>query len=150
MELVEVGKLLTIISSFDNRRLEESTALAWKMMIDREVPDAELDDAQEVVFDWFAKENPYFEVRHLVSGLKQRMRVNGLQIEADVRSAKARGLVDKTWPEICALPWDIRKKLNEIRSKEVKKNNSYLELRLESEGYKPVDMHPDVRERLGL
>lgn len=150
MTLVETGKLLTIISSFDNRRLEESTATAWKMMLDREVPDAELDDAQEIVFQWFAKENPYFEVRHLIEGLKKRMRVNRLDTEADVRSAKARGLIDKTWPEMIPLPWDIRKKLAKIRAEENAVSNNFLESKLEGMGYSPAEMHPSVREKLGL
>lgn len=91
MQLTEVGKLLAIISSFDNRKLDESAALAWKMMLDREVPNATLDDAQEVVMDWFSTENPYFEVRHLVDGIKKRLRLTPKQIADDVRSAVSRG-----------------------------------------------------------
>lgn len=118
MQLAEVGKLLTIIASFDNRRLEESTARAWKMMLDREVPDAELDDATEVVLDWFANENPYFEVRHLVTGLKRKMRIaNGVR-QADVRSAKARGLIGQDWPEGKPVPRDVRVALSQARARD--------------------------------
>lgn len=94
-----MGKLLAVIASFDNRKLDESTALAWKMMLDRHVPTATLAQAQEVVFDWFSTENPYFEVRHLCDGLRREMRLNRSQIAADVRSAKARGIVGRDWPE---------------------------------------------------
>ena len=93
MQLAEVGKLLAIIRSFDNRKLDESTAMAWKMMLDREVPGAQLSDAQEVVMDWFSTENPYFEVRHLIDGIKKRLRLTPKQIADDVRSAIARGLL---------------------------------------------------------
>lgn len=105
LNLQEVGKLLTIIASFDNRKLDESTAMAWKMMLDREVPDATLAQAQEVVLDWFATENPYFTVSSLCDGLRREMRRNRQQVAADVRSAKARGLVDKYWPESKPLDW---------------------------------------------
>lgn len=118
MNLEEVGKILTIIASFDNRKLETSTAMAWKMMLDRHVPEARLQDAEEVVFDWFGTENPYFEVRHLVDGLKRIMRVNRLDIEADVRSAKARGLIGKDWHPYTALPWSVRVQLQELRDTE--------------------------------
>lgn len=118
MQLAEVGKLLTIIASFDNRKLDESTALAWKMMIDREVPDASVEDAQEVILDWFATTNPYFEVRHLIEGLKLEMRLDRVQIAADVRSAKAHGLVDSSWSERDPLQWMVANSLYAARLRE--------------------------------
>ena len=118
MQLAEVGKLLAIIRSFDNRRLDESTARAWKIMIDKHVPDAEFEEAQEVVLDWFAHENPYFEVRHLLEGLRKRYRRHPAQVEADVRSAKARGLVDQDWPSRKVLPFTVAKRLDEARRRD--------------------------------
>lgn len=118
MQLAEVGKLLAIIRSFDNRKLEESTAMAWKLMLDREVPEARLEDAQDVVMDWFATANPYFEVRHLCDGLKKKMRISKFSIEGDVRSAKARGLIAKDWPDRKALPWPVRDELARVRQRE--------------------------------
>lgn len=118
MQLAEVGKLLAIIRSFDNRKLEESTAMAWKLMLDREVPDATLDQATEVVMSWFATQNPYFEVRHLVAGLKREMRLDRPQIAADVRSAKARGLLDASWSERDPLPWECANRLAAVRLRE--------------------------------
>lgn len=116
MELTEVGKLLAIVRSFDNRKLDESTAQAWKMMLDREVPDATLAECTDVVMDWFGTENPYFEVRHLLDGLRKRRRWFGRQVEVDVRSAKARGLVDASWPDREPLPADVRGKLEAARA----------------------------------
>lgn len=116
MQLAEVGKLLAIVRSFDNRKLDESTAVAWKMMLDREVPEARLEDAQEVVLGWFANDNPYFEVRHLIAGLRKKMRLSKFNIETDVRSAKARGLISKDWPDGRALPWEVREKLAHARA----------------------------------
>ena len=87
-------------------------------MFDREVPEARLQDAQEVVLDWFAHENPYFEVRHLLTGLRRMMRINRLDIERDVRAARARGMVEKSWPESKVLPWPVRQKLQQVRERE--------------------------------
>lgn len=118
MQLAEVGKLLTIIRSFDNRKLEESTAMAWKMILDREVPDATMAQATEVVMQWFAAQNPYFEARHLITGLKREMRLDRPQIAADVRSAKARGMVESSWSERDPLPWEVANRLAAVRLRE--------------------------------
>lgn len=116
MQLAEVGKLLAIIKSFDNRKLDESTAMAWKVMLDKHVPQATLADAEAVVFDWFGVENPYLEVRHLLDGLRRRLRLMPKQIADDVRAAKARGLVEKSWPRDKALPPAVREKLAAARA----------------------------------
>lgn len=116
MQLAEVGKLLAIVKSFDNRKLDESTAMAWKMMLDRHVPDATLEQATEVVMDWFGAENPYFEVRHLVDGLRKRLRLTPKAISADVRSAKARGLIPLTYSHKLPLPADVAARLEELRA----------------------------------
>jgi hypothetical protein len=116
MQLAEVGQLLTVISSFDNRRLDDSTARAWKIMLDRHVPTASLQDAQEVVLDWFANPNPYFEVRHLIDGLKRRLRLTPKAIRDDVRVAKTRGLVSKDWDDRTPLPPDAAARLAAARA----------------------------------
>ena len=116
MQLAEVGKLLAIIRSFDNRKLEESTAMAWKLAIDRELPDVALVDAQEVVLDWFARDNPYFEVRHLISGLKRRMRLTPRDIETDVRVAKTLGLLPDSHDRRMPLPADAARRLADYRA----------------------------------
>lgn len=116
MQLTEVGQLLAIISSFDNRKLEKSTAMSWKLMLDRELPGSSLLDAQEVVLDWFAGENPYFEVRHLISGLKKRMRLTPRDIETDVRVAKRLGMLPDSHDRRVPLPADVARRLAEYRA----------------------------------
>lgn len=116
MQLAEVGKLLAVIASFDNRRLDEATAMSWKLMLDREVPGASLDQATEVVLDWFSTANPYFEVRHLVDGLKKTLRLMPKQVADDVRSAKARGLIDAGHDPRDPLPADVSARLAAARA----------------------------------
>ena len=116
MQLTEVGQLLAIISSFDNRKLDKSTAMAWKMMLDRELPDAALSDAQEVVLDWFAGENPYFEARHLITGLKRRMRLTPRDSETDVRVAKRLGMIPDDHARRIPLPTGVARRLAEYRA----------------------------------
>lgn len=116
MQLAEVGKLLAIIKSFDNRRLDEATAMSWKLMLDREVPNATLEQATEVVLDWFSTANPYFEVRHLVDGLKRALRLTPKQIADDVRSAKARGLIGAGHDPRQPLPVEVAERLAVARA----------------------------------
>lgn len=116
MQLAEVGQLLAIIRSFDNRKLDESTAMAWKLAIDRELPDATLADAQEVVLDWFTSENPYFEVRFLIAGLKRRMRLTPRDIETDVRVAKRLGMLPPEHDRRVPLPADVARRLADYRA----------------------------------
>ena len=142
MQLAEVGKLLAIIRSFDNRKLDESTAMAWKLMLDREVADATLEQATEVVMGWFATANPYFEVRHLVDGLKREMRLNRPQIAADVRSAKARGLIEKGWDERKALPWEV---LNQLAAVRLRERTEALELGAFDDGQNSSPLELEVR-----
>lgn len=116
MQLAEVGQLLAIVRSFDNRKLDESTAFAWKLMLDRSFPDATLEQCQAVVLDWFGTENPYFEVRHLLDGLRKRARRLPRQIEVDVRAAKARGIIARDWPDREPLPDGVARMLEAARS----------------------------------
>lgn len=143
MQLAEVGKLLAIIASFDNRKLDESTARAWKMMLDRHVPDATLEQATEVVMDWFGTENPYFEVRHLVDGLKREMRLNRADRAADVRSAKARGIIPKDRNERDGLDW---MEANALAAARLRERTEALELSDEGPNVSPLAL--DVGRRL--
>ena len=111
-----MGKLLAIVSSLDNRKLDESTARVWKMMLDREVADATLTQATEVVMQWFATEHPYFEVRHLIDGLKREMRLTPRDIETDVRVAKRLGLIPEGHDRRVPLPVDVARRLADYRA----------------------------------
>ena len=52
-----------------------------------------------------------FSVAHVVALVAVDNRSTAQAIEADVRSAKARGLVEKSWPERELLPAEIRAQL---------------------------------------
>lgn len=143
MQLAEVGKLLAIIRSFDNRKLDESTAMAWKLMIDRHYPDASLEEAQAVVLDWFGTANPYFEVRHLVDGLRRQGRRFSKQVEDDVRAAKARGIVGEAWPDRDPLRPEDKARLESARA-----GDREVAAQFEIEGINQSPLALDVGRRL--
>lgn len=116
MDLAEVGKLLAVASAYDNRQLREETAMAWKAAIDMQLPELQASLAQEIVVWWFSESRDYFTVGHLIEEAKRRLRLRPEQIEADVRVAKAMGLLDPSWPPRERLPEAVAVRLAEVRA----------------------------------
>lgn len=118
MNKTEVAKFLTIASGFDRREVDELTVTSWHQV--PEVSAARYDDAVKVVIahQTSAQSTEYFAVRHLVNGIRLMQRTASADVEADVRSAKARGLVDRNWPRAEPLPADVAQKLHAARERD--------------------------------
>lgn len=118
MELKEVGMVLARVSNFDNRRLDQSVARDWKIMLDRELHGrGTVGAAMEVVLDHFSlPDPPYFTVGLLVDGLRHRLRLTPKAIVDDVRSAKARGMIAKGWPRDKPIPAEVAAALERFRA----------------------------------
>lgn len=112
-----MGMVLARISNFDNRRLDESVARDWKVLLDRELHGRwDMDEAMGVVLDHFAQPSPpYFTVGLLADGLRRRLRLSRRAVADDVRSAKARGLVGRDWSDRQPLPPGVAERLREAR-----------------------------------
>ena len=120
MDLVDVGKLLAVASAYDNRQLREETAIAWKAAIDLQLPELDARMAAEIVVWWFSEpRGEYFAVGHLIGRAKDLLRVSPAAVAADVRSARARGLIDASWDERSPLPGDVREALRRAREGDV-------------------------------
>jgi hypothetical protein len=111
----EVAKLLTILSGFDRRQVDELTVEAWHAI--PEIAAARFDHAEQIALEHQTGPHAaeYFAVRHLVTGLRRRTRTTTGDVEADVRSAKARGLIEDTWPRRDPLPPDVAARLAQAR-----------------------------------
>lgn len=116
MQASEVAELLALASAYDNRHVTKEAAVGWKIAIDSEIPDLDVGMAREVIVSHFATSGEYFAVKHLIDGAKARLRRMPSQIAADVRSAKARGLVLMTWDPRTPLTADVAAKLAEART----------------------------------
>lgn len=117
MNKVEVGQLLTIASGFDRFvTVDRVTTEAWFLAL------AEVDysEAQAAVVAHFtgprAKET--FSVRHVLEAARITARSTPDAIEADVRSAKARGLLEPTYPAREPLPADVKALLFAARERD--------------------------------
>lgn len=110
----ETRRLLGYISAgYDNRTLSEATAQVWA----EELGHVDFETAKEAVRSHFQRPKPreYLSLDVLLDQIKINTRQTPQAIEEDVRSAKARGLIDQDWPRRAALPADIATRLFEAR-----------------------------------
>lgn len=96
MNLTDVAKLLTLASGFDRRQVDDVTIAAWHAI--PEVAAGSFLDAQTVLIEHHRNSHDYFTVTHLAAGLRQIGRSARADVEADVRSARARGIVAADHP----------------------------------------------------
>ena len=118
MNKTEIGKLLTLASGFDRRVVDTVTIEAWALV--PEFASATYEDAKTAVIahQTGPKRAEYLTIGHIVDALRLGSRNTQRAIEADVRSAKARGLIEKSWPERVLLPESIRDALFTLRDAE--------------------------------
>jgi hypothetical protein len=114
----EAEDLLTYISvGFDNRAISKSAAAIWADLM----PDVDVKDAMAAVKAHFLSPAPrrYLDVAAILDGVRVITRQTPEAIEADVRSAKARGLIDGSWPRSTPLPPDVARRLALARHAEI-------------------------------
>jgi hypothetical protein len=110
----EVRRLLGYISAgYDNRQLSAATATVWA----EELPDVEFEVAKQAVRNHFRKPSPraYLSLDVLLEQIRVDTRQTPSAIEEDVRSAKARGFIDGSWPARQALPRPVAARLAAAR-----------------------------------
>ncbi|TFB96547.1 MULTISPECIES: hypothetical protein [unclassified Cryobacterium] len=117
MNMVEVGQVLTIASGFDRFiTVDRVTTSAWFLVLSG----VDFEEAKVATVAHFigpqAKE--IFSVRHILAAVADAGRNAPAAIEADVRSAKARGLVAVSWPSRERLPELVRDALFTLRERE--------------------------------
>lgn len=110
MNKTETAKLLTVAGAFDRFiRVDEVTVTGWQIALER-VP---YDLAQKAVIDHYqgAEAHRQLMPANIIRAVEREARLTPAMIEEDVRSAKARGLVDESWPERKLLDEEVRQKL---------------------------------------
>ena len=97
---------------------DEAAVLAWYMAF--EGRDFTLEQVMRAItkhcMDPAIKET--VQPKHIIGALTEGERVKQSEVEADVRSAKARGLIEKSWPSRDRLPDDVRDALFTLRDRE--------------------------------
>ncbi|MEX8058597.1 hypothetical protein [Microbacterium sp. 16-032] len=97
MNTSDAAKLLTVAAGFDRRQVTEVTATAWAAALDGHTY-AECERAIIAHHRDPATRTTYLTVGHVLDRVEAGDRTSTADVEADVRSAKARGIIPADWP----------------------------------------------------
>jgi hypothetical protein len=114
MNKTEAAELLTIAGAFDRWiAVNDATATAWSYVLS----DVSADLAKAAVLEHYSGPDAHKQLMpaDIIKAVEREARLTRPLIEADVRSAKARGLVSKDWPDAQVLPEDVRARLQAAR-----------------------------------
>lgn len=100
----QVGTLLTVASGFDRREVDAITARSWYLALSKF--ECSYEEIEQIIIDHAVgpKRHEYLQIGHIVDALTANARTSAYAVEADVRSAKARGIVPRDWPDKLPLP----------------------------------------------
>jgi len=110
----EAAQLLALAGAFDRWiRVDDVMVTAWEYAL-AGVP---FELARVAVVEHYKGQNAYKSIMpaYIISAVESAARLTRPQVEADVRSAKARGLVDQSWPDSQVLPDLVRERLAAAR-----------------------------------
>lgn len=114
MNKAEAAHLLTLAGAFDRWIIvNDGTAGGWAYALEN-LP---FELARVAVVDHYKGPNAHKAIMpaDIIAAVESAARLTRPQIEADVRSAKARGLVDQSWPDAQVLPDLVRERLAAAR-----------------------------------
>lgn len=144
MNKQEIAALLTVASGFDRRVVDAVTVESWALV--PEITSASFEAARAIVVDHQTNMREYMTVAHVVAGLRSGGRQTRHSIEADVRSAKARGLLERAWPASKIVPVDVADALHTLR--ELERRAASERLALDQIEGSPVDVGDVGRDAL--
>lgn len=128
MNKPEVGKLLLLASGFDRRIVDELTVSSWFSV--PAIQAANYDDAAQAVIahQTGPSKDKYLTVGLVCDYITGLNRQSAEAIAADVRSARNRGLVAKTWDERKSIPAEAHSRLTALRLEEAEQLAAYGEV----------------------
>lgn len=109
MSPTDAAQLLSVLAAVDRREFDAPTAKAWAWALS-EVPLHRCEQAARRAMN----EGVYVDV----AAIRTHLRRMQPQLERDVRSAKARGLIDSTWPAARPLTAELEQQLHTIQETE--------------------------------
>lgn len=119
MNIIEVGKLLAVAAGFDNRHADDLQTAAWHELLGGYT----YTQCHAALIGHYRDpdtRHKYLTAAHILDRLEIAERGKTYDIEADVRSAKARGLIDDSWPRREPLPPDVAALLKIARQNDTK------------------------------
>lgn len=124
MNRTDAAKLLTVAAGFDRRQVTEVTATAWAAALHG----YDYSECEKAIIAHHrdpATRGQYLTVGHVLDRVESWGRNRTGDIEADVRSAKARGMVSSDWPDRDPLPESVAERLAAARMRERQEAERY-------------------------
>ena len=110
MNKQEAATLLALAGAFDGWiRVDDLTATAWGYAL----TDVPFELARVAVLEHYKGPDAHKSLMpaDIIKATEHAARLTRPQVEADVRSAKARGLIESSWPVAQLLPVEVRERL---------------------------------------
>jgi hypothetical protein len=117
MNLQDIAKLMTIAAAYDGRIVVDQLSIqAWHELL----APFEFEQAKDIVIAHQIGQDRHrvLHVGDIREALDVRANRTRNQIEADVRSAKARGIISRDWPEAKELDIADAARLQELRDRD--------------------------------
>lgn len=114
MDKKDTAALLAMAGAFDRFiRVDELMVAGWQLALG----DVSVDAAKHAVLEHYTGEKAHRPITpaDILASVKRAARLVPSMVEADVRSAKARGLVSKDWPDRQQLAPDVMERLAAAR-----------------------------------
>lgn len=115
----EVADLLSLSSELDRYstadKMTRERVIAWAAVFASEAPAMTFSEAQPLVIRFYGSAGESLTAFALIELWKAGRRLLPHQIAADVRSAKARGLLAASWVGSDPLPTDVAERLSQAR-----------------------------------
>ena len=120
LALADVGRIIKLDAALNRYASDASVstdrAVAWHAVLSTGAPGMTFDEAQACVVEFYAEAGESLTPYALIDLWKRSRRLLPREIAADVRSARARGLVPRDWPERDPLPPEVAERLREARA----------------------------------
>lgn len=114
MNKEQAATVLALAGAFDRWiRVDDVTATAWEYAL----ADVPFEFARESVIEHYKGPDAHKALMpaDVIRRVEVKARRTRWQVEADVRTAKAYGLVEKDWPDRQVLSEEVRQRLEELR-----------------------------------
>lgn len=118
----EVADLLSLSVELDRYatadKMTKEKVVAWTAVLNTEAPGMSFGEAQQCVIRYYGTEGESLTVYALIDVWKQGRRLLPHQVAADVRSAKARGLIAPSYSNNLPLPAEVASALAAARAQD--------------------------------
>lgn len=125
MKVSEVQQILLVAAAFDNRKADATGTVAtiWHQIL----ADVDYEDAKQAVLEHQTGPlaGEYLTVKHIVDAVARANRSTTKLVEADVRAARARGIVPKDHPETQGLTDGQKARLDRARKQDLAQATQY-------------------------